>query len=98
MQPLPRYTSNGLAYSDGTELPADLIVFSTGFTGDLREGIAPIVGQEIAKQLEDYWYLDQEGELLGAFKPSGRLYNPPRSCGRYTKLLSQIRHCGTWVA
>lgn len=80
-----RYTSSGLEFSDGTEIPADLIVFTTGTAGDLRGRIAPVVGEEIAEKLEDFWLVDQEGELLGAFKPSGRLYDPPRSCGRYTK-------------
>lgn len=93
-----RYTSNGLEFSDGTELSADLIVFTTGFMGDLREGIARIVGEEIGDQLEDYWLVDQEGELLGAFKPSGRLYCPCLSCRRHAELPPQIRRCGTWVA
>lgn len=82
-----RYTSNGLKFSDGTELSADLIVFTTGFMGDLREGIARIVGEEIGDQLEDYWLVDQEGELLGAFKPSGRLYCPCLPYRRHAELL-----------
>ncbi|KAA6408835.1 MAG: dimethylaniline monooxygenase (N-oxide forming) [Lasallia pustulata] len=64
------YTSNGLEFSDGTEIPADLIVFTTGFV-NMRKEIAPIVGEEIAEQLEEFWGVDQEGEILGAFKPSG---------------------------
>ena len=91
------YTSNGLEFSDGTEIPADLIVFTTGFV-NMRKEIAPIVGEEIAEQLEEFWGVDREGEILGAFKPSGRLYHPPCRRDSITKLSSQIRGCGIWVA
>ena len=69
------YTPSGLLFSDGTELPADVIVFTTGFQKGLRESIAPIVGSEIADHLEDFWCVDAEGELLGAFKSTGREYS-----------------------
>lgn len=66
--------------------------------GDLREGIARIVGEEIGDQLEDYWLVDKEGELLGAFKPSGRLYCLSHPYRRHADLSLQIRRCGIWVA
>ncbi|KAL9109087.1 MAG: hypothetical protein Q9227_006178 [Pyrenula ochraceoflavens] len=70
--PPTHYTSNGLAFSDGTELPADLIVFATGFEGNMRRMAAAIVGDEVAEQLDDWWCVDAEGELRGAWKPIGR--------------------------
>jgi hypothetical protein len=67
-----RYTPTGLEFSDGTELPADVIVFTTGFVGNMRHNVSALVSPEVESQLEDLWGLDAEGELLGAFKYSGR--------------------------
>ncbi|KAH0847632.1 Flavin-binding monooxygenase-like family protein [Fonsecaea pedrosoi] len=65
------YTATGLAFDDGTELEADVIVFTTGFVGNLRQIAGRIVGPEIADQLDDFWRVDAEGELRGAFKYAG---------------------------
>ncbi|EXJ55143.1 hypothetical protein A1O7_08068 [Cladophialophora yegresii CBS 114405] len=62
------YTSTGLAFSDGTEIPASVIVFSTGFVGNMRTDVARIFGQEVAARADDFWGLDSEGELKGVFK------------------------------
>lgn len=51
-----------------------MIVFATGFVGNVREMAGSIVGQEIEDQLEDFWELDAEGEIRGAFKYTGRKY------------------------
>ena len=56
-----KYTSKGLAFSDGSELEAEVIVFCTGFEGNMRLIVAEIVGEEIAEQLDDYWHVDREG-------------------------------------
>jgi hypothetical protein len=48
-----------------------LIVFATGFSGNIRQTVADTLGEDIADQVEDFWGLNKEGELLGAFKPSG---------------------------
>lgn len=66
------YTKDGLVCADGSTLPADLIVFATGFVGNLRLVVSNMLGPEVAGQLEDYWGMDDEGELKGAFKQSGR--------------------------
>lgn len=34
----------------------------------MRKEAAKLVGQEIGDRLEDYWELDNEGELRGAYK------------------------------
>ena len=65
-------TATGLAFSDGTEINADVIIFKTGFLGNMRQLAGTIVGPEIENQLEDFWGLDKEGEPRGAFKPTGR--------------------------
>lgn len=66
------YTGDGLLFSNGDHLKADVIVFATGFVGNLRLVVAQIFGDDVANQVGDFWGLDEEGELRGAFKPSGR--------------------------
>ncbi|OQV09860.1 hypothetical protein CLAIMM_13940 [Cladophialophora immunda] len=65
------YTPNGLAFEDGTELKADVIVFTTGFVQNMRQIAGGIVGPEVAGQLDDFWGVDAEGELRAAFKYAG---------------------------
>ncbi|OAP62649.1 hypothetical protein AYL99_01876 [Fonsecaea erecta] len=65
------YTPDGLAFDDGTELKADVVVFTTGFVQNMRQIAGEIVGPQVADQLDDFWGLDAEGELRGAFKPAG---------------------------
>lgn len=69
------FTSTGLRFADGTCLDADVIVFCTGFANDVREQAEQLVGSEIAHYLEDYFFVDEEGEILGAWKPQGRKYS-----------------------
>ncbi|PVH81485.1 FAD/NAD(P)-binding domain-containing protein [Cadophora sp. DSE1049] len=66
-----RYLKDGLEFSDGTHLKADVIVFATGFEGNMRYLVKEIFGDELAELMGDYWGLDREGELKGAFKPCG---------------------------
>ncbi|KAI1614844.1 hypothetical protein EDD36DRAFT_166345 [Exophiala viscosa] len=66
------YTRTGLAFSDGTEIPADVIIFSTGFVGNMRTEVAQIFGKEVGAQADDFWGLDEEGELKGVFKRTGQ--------------------------
>lgn len=68
------YTRTGLAFSDGTEIAADLIVFCTGFVGNAKTDVVQIFGKDVASKIEDYWGLNDEGEIRGAFKPSGRKF------------------------
>lgn len=70
--PVQEFTRSGLRFEDGNELEADIIIFATGFEADHREQVAGIVGRDIADRLDDYWGLDAEGELRGAYKPCGR--------------------------
>jgi hypothetical protein len=68
------WSEDGLVCSNGDKIRADVVVFATGFIGNLRLLVAELFGHEIAGQLEDLWGLD-EGELKGAFKPCGRKYS-----------------------
>lgn len=67
-----RYTETGLEFDDGTVLPADVIVFSTGFRGNLRDDVRELLGDDVAERITDFWGLDDEGEPRGAYRPTGR--------------------------
>lgn len=67
-----RYTKDGLEFDDGSALKADVIVFATGFDHSMKGQVAEIFGPKIAEQMGDFWGLDKEGELKGAFKRCGR--------------------------
>jgi cation diffusion facilitator CzcD-associated flavoprotein CzcO len=70
-QPVMSLTQNGLLFDDGSELKADLIVLSTGFDHDFRRQTGQIIGP-IADQIDDYWGVDNEGEIRAFAKPAGR--------------------------
>lgn len=72
-----RWVEDGLKCANGDHLKADVVVFATGFVGNLRLLVAELLGNDVAAQVEDYWGLDAEGETRGAFKPSGREYPQP---------------------
>ncbi|PKX90546.1 flavin-containing monooxygenase [Aspergillus novofumigatus IBT 16806] len=65
------YTEDGLIFEDGTHLPADVVVYATGFTGNLRDSVREYFGDEIYAQVEEYWGINQEGEIKGAYVPTG---------------------------
>jgi len=62
------YTEKGLLLKNGTELDADVIVFTTGFEGNMKYLVKDLFGEEIAEQMGDFWGLDEEGEIKGAWK------------------------------
>lgn len=66
------YYEDGLEFSDGSRLKADVIVFATGFSGNSRDEVRQVFGNEVADVVKDFWTLDHEGELKGAFRPTGR--------------------------
>ena len=68
------FTETGLEFDDGSTLDADIIVLATGFEGNMRLMAKEIVGEAVGAKLEDWWGVDREGELRGAWKPIGREY------------------------
>ncbi|PGH12145.1 hypothetical protein AJ79_04439 [Helicocarpus griseus UAMH5409] len=65
------YTKNGLIFEDGSEVKADVIVLATGYETSFRPTVVRILGANIAAQVEDFWGLDREGEVVGGYKPIG---------------------------
>ncbi len=71
-------TGNGVLLDDGTELPADLIVYATGY-GSMNGWAARIMSQEMADRVGKCWGLGSdtakdpgpwEGELRNMWKPT----------------------------
>lgn len=70
--------SNSVTLTDGTELPADLIVYATGF-GSMNGWAARIISQEVADKVGKCWGMGSdttkdpgpwEGELRNMWKPT----------------------------
>ncbi|KLJ06420.1 hypothetical protein EMPG_10181 [Blastomyces silverae] len=65
------YSKDGLMFDDGSELKADIIILATGFEMSFRPTVARILGADVAALVEEFWGLDEEGEVRGAWKPIG---------------------------
>ena len=71
-------TANSVVLADGTELPADLVVYATGY-GSMNGWAADLISQEVADQLGKVWGLGSEttkdpgpweGEQRNMWKPT----------------------------
>jgi len=77
---IQRINPNSVTLSDGTELPADLIVYATGF-GSMNHWLADLVSPEVADRVGKVWGLGSnttkdpgpwEGELRNMWKPTNQ--------------------------
>ena len=84
---ISKITRTGIAFEDGTETVADVIIFATGSVfypshglslinpfpslGDARDTVREICGDAIASRCTAIWGLDKEGELNGCWKEFG---------------------------
>ncbi len=73
-----RLTEESVILDDGTELPADLVVYATGFRS-MNSFVADLVGQHVADKVGKVWGLGSgttqdpgpwEGELRNMWKPT----------------------------
>ncbi len=73
-----RIKERSIQFSDGSELPADLIVFATGY-GSMNGWAAQLINQEVADKVGKCWGLGSntkkdpgpwEGELRNMWKPT----------------------------
>lgn len=42
----------------------------------MKVAIRELLGSEVADRIDDFWGVDEEGEIKGAFRPSGRKLVP----------------------
>ncbi|TLP79521.1 flavin-containing monooxygenase [Nesterenkonia sphaerica] len=73
-----RLTKNAVVLEDGTELPADLVVYATGY-GSMNEWLRDIISAEVAEEVGKCWGYGSdttrdpgpwEGELRNMWKPT----------------------------
>jgi putative flavoprotein involved in K+ transport len=73
-----RVTPGGVQLAGATELPADLIVYATGY-GSMSETVAHLLGPDVAARVGKCWGLGSdtardpgpwEGELRNMWKPT----------------------------
>lgn len=50
-----------------------MVVFATGFTGNLRDSVRKFLETDIDNRVENYWGISSEREIKGAFVPTGRM-------------------------
>jgi putative flavoprotein involved in K+ transport len=75
-----RLTEHSVVLSDGSELPADLVVYATGY-GSMNNWAAALISQEVADKVGPCWGLGSntikdpgpwEGELRNMWKPTAQ--------------------------
>jgi hypothetical protein len=61
---------HGIKSAGGFELPADEIIFVTGYK-NMRTQTRKIFGDELAKQVKDLWGFKEEGEIRTMWRKTG---------------------------
>ncbi|PCH45143.1 FAD/NAD(P)-binding domain-containing protein [Wolfiporia cocos MD-104 SS10] len=67
---LVHFEENTVTFSDGSQLPADLVVFATGYL-DPRVSLKELFGAEVVDNAGPLWGFDEEGEITGCYRPTG---------------------------
>ncbi|KAJ7477704.1 hypothetical protein FB451DRAFT_1243020 [Mycena latifolia] len=67
---IAEFTESGLKFENGSELPADVVVFATGI-GDARNRVRTICGDVLGDQCKQIWGLNAEGEIHGTWRDLG---------------------------
>lgn len=67
---IARYDEDGVVLTDGSKIPADVVVLATGYKG-IRHTAAKIFGEDLISKTTEVWGIDDEGETRGMYRPSG---------------------------
>jgi cation diffusion facilitator CzcD-associated flavoprotein CzcO len=65
------FTEAGLRLSDGTVIPADLVVLATGYEKQ-PAGIRRLCGDEVADRVGDVWGFDEQGFMRNMWTRTGQ--------------------------
>lgn len=93
-----RMTPSGAVLRDGTPVPADLVVFATGYAGQ-QEFVRARFGDEVAERVGPVWGYGEDGELRNMWMRTGQegLWFTAGSLAQsriYSKFLAlQIKAC-----
>jgi hypothetical protein len=80
---IERFEPNGLRFSDGTVVHADLVVLATGYA-NLQEGVRRLLGDEVAERVGPIWGFDEHGAMRNMWhaghggRPAGSLAGATR--------------------
>ncbi|GAB7340488.1 hypothetical protein MBLNU457_6912t1 [Dothideomycetes sp. NU457] len=90
--PVKEWTEKGLKFEDGEEIEADLVVLCTGFEKDFRKMARRVIG-EAAEDMDEFFGVDEEGEIRGAWKIAGhpKLYytgGDVRQCRWFSRFIA----------
>ncbi|KAI1795122.1 FAD/NAD(P)-binding domain-containing protein [Ganoderma leucocontextum] len=61
---------NSVVFTDGSELPADVVVLATGYLS-MKETNRTLLGEDIVDKTGGLYGLDEEGELKSSYRPAG---------------------------
>ncbi|KAG0152347.1 hypothetical protein CROQUDRAFT_719198 [Cronartium quercuum f. sp. fusiforme G11] len=88
-------TPNGVRFTDGEEIEADLVVCATGYS-PLRDSIRTVVGSQVADTLGPIWGTDTQGEIPGVWRLCGHpaFWN---MCGNFALSRCYSRHVATQI-
>ncbi|KAF9522146.1 FAD/NAD-binding domain-containing protein [Crepidotus variabilis] len=64
---IKQFTETGIQFENGSDLPADVVVFCTGYS-DANSNMRAIFGDEVTKNVGDTFGLNEEGEMRGLFR------------------------------
>ena len=107
---IERLSETGVVLDDGTELPADLVVYATGY-GSMNGWVADLIDRETADKVGKVWGLGSdtpkdpgpwEGEQRNMWKPTqvenlwfhGGNLHQSRHYSQYLSLQLKARHAG----
>lgn len=76
-----KLTKAGVLMEDGVELPADMIVFATGYSS-MRETIRRVISADVADRVGPVWGSDAQGEIPVVWRNSGVPVRRPQCGGR----------------
>jgi len=65
-----KMTQDSIAFSDGSLLAVDAVIFATG-CHNIRDTMKQIFGEETIEMTVPVWGLDEEGEIKGSYRPCG---------------------------
>ncbi|KAF7309079.1 hypothetical protein MKEN_01109600 [Mycena kentingensis (nom. inval.)] len=65
-----RFTEDTLVFTDGSALPADVVIYATAYEST-RDTMRALFSDAIIDQTSELWGIDEEGELRGCYRASG---------------------------
>ncbi|KAJ7745600.1 FAD/NAD-P-binding domain-containing protein [Mycena maculata] len=82
-----RFTEDSLVFTDGSALPADVVIYATSYE-NIRDNMRALFSDRVIDQTSLVWGVDEEGELRGCYRAPGH----PGS------RLTIQNHTGLWFA